>query len=287
MTQGSAATEVVPMQRHQHVIVTVFGLYARDETGALAVSNLITLLSDLGIESGGVRSSVSRLKKRGILESVNQDRSASYRLARGLEDVFRAGDERIFARRRATTDDEWILTSFSVPESQRHLRHRLRTILTRIGCGQVSPGLWIAPGNLASEIGQQLERARLAEYVDLFHGAHLMVDDIRSKVDQWWDLPSLDALYADFIELHKPVLDRWERNPNGDDESQYTLRQAFADYVPLVTQWRRLPYMDPGLPEEYLPRNWSGLAAEALFTKLHALLGPKAEQYARSVIDRR
>jgi phenylacetic acid degradation operon negative regulatory protein len=268
------------------MIVTVFGLYARDEQGALAVSDLITLLSDLGIESGGVRSSVSRLKKRGILESLTSGGSASYRLARGLEDVFRAGDERIFARRRATTDDEWILTSFSVPESQRHLRHKLRTILTRIGCGQVSPGLWIAPGNLASEISQQLERADLTDYVDLFQGAHLMIGDISSKVDQWWDLPSLDALYADFIELQGPVLDRWDQRMNGDDGSQETLRQAFSDYVPLVTQWRRLPYMDPGLPEEYLPKNWSGLAAEALFTKLHALLGPKAEHYARSVVGR-
>ncbi|WP_255769034.1 PaaX family transcriptional regulator [Pseudarthrobacter sulfonivorans] len=286
MAPENAGTEALPMPRHQDIIVTVFGLYARDDRGAFAVSDLITLLSDLGVESGGVRSSVSRLKKRGVLESLRQDRSASYRLAAGLEDVFRAGDERIFARRRATVDDEWILTSFSVPESQRHLRHRLRTILTRIGCGQVAPGLWIAPGNLASEISPQLERAGLAGYVDLFQGAHLMAGGIRHKVGQWWDLPALDALYADFIELNRPVLDRWEQCPNTSDGCQENRRQAFVDYVPLVTQWRRLPYMDPGLAEEYLPKDWSGLAAEALFTKLRELLGQQAERYAHSVIGR-
>jgi phenylacetic acid degradation operon negative regulatory protein len=42
--------------------------------------------------------------------------------------------------------------------------------------------------------------------------------------------------------------------------------------------------MDPGLPEEYLPDNWHGLAAQELFTKLHALLGPKAQNYAMSVV---
>ena len=287
MARESFAADVVPMPRHQHLIVTVYGLYARGERGVFAVSDLITLLSDLGVESGGVRSSVSRLKKRGVLESIKQGRMASYKLAPGLEDVFRAGDERIFARRRATTEDDWILTSFSVPESQRHLRHKLRTILTRIGCGQVSPGLWIAPGNLASEVSQQLERAELSDYVDLFRGAHLAVGDIRSKVGQWWDLPSLDSLYADFIDQHRRVLDRWDGCTDADELSQEILRQAFADYVPMVTQWRRLPYMDPGLPEEYLPKNWSGLAAEALFSKLHALLGPKAERYAHSVIGKR
>ena len=286
MARDIAAPDVAPMPRHQHMIVTIYGLYARGDRGAFAVSDLIRLLSDLGVESAGVRSSVSRLKKRGVLESLKQGRSAAYRLAPGLEDVFRAGDERIFARRRATADDEWILTSFSIPEAQRHLRHRLRTILTRIGCGQVSPGLWIAPGNLASEISQQLERAGLTDYVDLFRGAHLAVGDIGSKVGQWWDLSSLDALYADFIEQHRPVLERWERSGGSADASGETLRQAFADYVPMVTQWRRLPYMDPGLPERYLPQNWSGLAGEELFARLHAILGPKAQLHANSVISR-
>jgi phenylacetic acid degradation operon negative regulatory protein len=150
----------------------------------------------------------------------------------------------------------------------------------------VAPGLWIAPGNLASEISPQLERAGLADYVDLFQGAQLMAGEIRHKVGQWWDLPALDALYADFIELNRPVLDRWEQCPSAPGGGQETLRQAFVDYVPLVTQWRRLPYMDPGLAEEYLPKDWSGLEAEALFIKLRELLGQQAESYAHSILRR-
>ena len=285
MSGANAIPDISPMPRHQHLIVTVYGLYARAHDGAFAVSELIQLLSDLGVESAGVRSSVSRLKKRGVLVSLRKNGSAAYRLAPGLEDVFRAGDERIFSPHRARKGDDWILTSFSVPESQRHLRHKLRTILTRIGCGQVSPGLWIAPGNLADEVSQQLERASLMEYVDLFKASHLTEDHIRSKVGQWWDLPSLDALYADFIDRHETVLQRWSELPLSEPESPEYLKRAFADYVPMVTQWRRLPYMDPGLPEEYLPGDWSGLAAEALFAKLHSLLGPIAQRYARSVVE--
>lgn len=285
MARADAALDVAPMPRHQHLIVTVYGLYARGHDGAFAVSDLIQLLSDLGVESAGVRSSVSRLKKRGVLVSLKQGSSAAYKLAPGLEDVFRAGDERIFSPHRAKKGDDWILTSFSVPESQRHLRHKLRTILTRIGCGQVSPGLWIAPGNLAPEISQQLERAELTDYVDLFKGEHLTGGHIHSKVAQWWDLPALEALYADFIDRHQQVLERWSESVNKEDSPEL-LKQAFADYVPMVTQWRRLPYMDPGLPEEYLPEGWSGLTAEALFATLHSLLAPKARRYAQSVVGK-
>jgi phenylacetic acid degradation operon negative regulatory protein len=284
MAKADAVPDVAPMPRHQHLIVTIYGLYARNHDGTFAVADLIQLLSDLGVESAGVRSSVSRLKKRGVLESLKRDGLAAYRLSPELEDVFKAGDERIFSPRRATKDDAWLLASFSVPEAQRHLRHKLRTILTRVGCGQVSPGLWIAPGNLADEVELQLRRAGLMDYVDLFKATHVTQGHVHEKVGQWWDLPSMEALYTDFLERHEPVLHRWQQLEGEDSESPELLKQAFADYVPMVTQWRRLPYMDPGLPEEYLPENWHGLAAQELFTRLHELLGPKAQRYALSIV---
>ena len=284
MAKTDSVPDVTPMPRHQHLIVTVYGLYARANEGAFAVSDLIRLLGDLGVESAGVRSSVSRLKKRGILVSLRQGGSAAYRVAPELEDVFKAGDERIFTPHRARKGDDWILISFSVPESHRHLRHQLRAILTRTGCGQVSPGLWIAPGNLADEVHLQLQRAGLMDYADLFKATHLGEGQIESKVGQWWDLPSLEALYADFIERYQPVLERWLKDEGAGDQSTELNQQAFADYVPMVTQWRRLPYMDPGLPEEYLPEGWHGLAAEKLFARLHELLAPRAERYARTIL---
>jgi phenylacetic acid degradation operon negative regulatory protein len=269
------------MPRHQHLIVTIYGLYAREQGGVLAVSDLISLLSDLGVESAGVRSSVSRLKKRGVLVSLKQGGSAAYKLAPGLDEVFKAGDERIFSPKRAQNADDWILTSFSVPESQRHLRHKLRAILTRMGCGQVSAGLWIAPGHLAAEVALQLQRAELMDYADLFRGAYLGEAELAAKVSQWWDLASLEALYQDFLDAHSDVLLRWTE---GQDASSETLRQAFADYVTTLTQWRRLPYMDPGLPAKYLPEDWAGLAAERLFADLHDRLAPMARQYAQSLL---
>ncbi|MGN6404043.1 MAG: PaaX family transcriptional regulator C-terminal domain-containing protein, partial [Sinomonas sp.] len=101
--------------RNQQLIVTLFGLYARDHEGALPVAGLVRLLGDLGVESAGVRSAVSRLKKRGVLESVKVGGAAAYRLGPGLEEVFHEGDERIFSPRRAAVGDPWLLAAFSVP----------------------------------------------------------------------------------------------------------------------------------------------------------------------------
>lgn len=276
-------SDVSALRQHD-LIVTIFGLYARSRNGAFAVSELIQLLSDLGVEPATVRSSISRLKRRGVLVSLKSGRAASYRLDPGLEDVFRAGDDRIFSPHPTGEGVDWILTSFSVPESQRHLRYRLRAILTRIGCGQVSPGLWIAPGNLALEIGQQLERAELTDYVDLFQGAHLSQEHIRAKVAQWWDLSALEAQYSGFIDRYLQIAEAWSVETSHDSGPE-SFRRAFADYVPMVTQWRRLQYLDPGLPDDYLPDSWRRREAEGLFLGLHGLLETRAKSYAQSIIS--
>jgi phenylacetic acid degradation operon negative regulatory protein len=52
----------------------------------------------------------------------------------------------------------------------------------------------------------------------------------------------------------------------------------------MLTAWRGLRYLDPGLPLELLPAGWKGVAAAELFQRLHTTLGPPAEAHAREGI---
>ncbi|GAB4100486.1 PaaX family transcriptional regulator [Sinomonas halotolerans] len=285
--QQSKAAAASP--RHQQLLVTVFGLYAREHGGALPVAALVRLLGDLGVEGAGVRSAVSRLKKRGVLESVKLGGAAAYRLGPGLEEVFSEGDERIFSPHRARPDDPWLLAAFSVPESQRALRHQIRASLTRLGFGAVSPGLWIAPVALEKEARRRLARAGAGQYVEFFRARYAEAEHAEDgegpgmpeRVAEWWDLDALEATYVEFVEGQRGVRERWEGvapSSAADDAA------AFADYVSLLTQWRRLPYLDPGLPAEYLPPTWHGLVAEELFASLHAKLEGPARRHAERVL---
>jgi phenylacetic acid degradation operon negative regulatory protein len=272
--------------RNQQLIVTLFGLYARDHEGALPVAGLVRLLGDLGVESAGVRSAVSRLKKRGVLESVKVGGAAAYRLGPGLEEVFHEGDERIFSPRRAAVGDPWLLAAFSVPESQRNVRHLIRSALTRLGFGAVTPGLWIAPAALEAEARTQLARSGARDYVEFFRAEYANEDgvrDMRSLVSSWWDLEALEATYVEFVEGQAAVRERWE---DAEPASQEEEAEAFADYVSVLTQWRRLPYLDPGLPVEYLPEDWHGVVAQDLFRSLHDRLSGPARRHAERALGR-
>ena len=265
--------------RLRHLIITVYGLYARHDGGWLSVATLIRLLADLGIDEPAVRSAISRLKRRGILQSRRYGGAAGYQLSAEALAILREGDARIFRRHRATAADGWVLAVFSVPESERHRRHVLRSELTRLGFGMVAPGVWIVPAHPQDTTAETLRRLELDTYADLFRADHLAFGDPAAKVRRWWDLDELERQYDSFIRAHEAALRRWEQDgPPGEPE-------AFAGYVRVLTDWRRLPYLDPGLPAELLPDGWVGIRAADLFFALRALLEEPARTYVKSAIS--
>ncbi len=298
------------------LIVTIYGLYAREAGGWLSVAALIRLMAGLGSDEPAVRSSISRLKQRGVLESRRDEGTAGYALSRRGQAILVEGDQRIFDRPRARLSDGWLLAVFSVPERERSRRHALRSRLTWLGFGTVSAGVWIAPGHLARETADVLERYDLAGYVDLFRADYLAFGEVAEQVARWWDLDRLQGLYQAFLDDAEPVLARWgEARPDGarphgarphgarphgarpDDGRPDGGRpdragpglggEAFGDYVRALTAWRRLPFLDPGLPAELLPTGWNGLQAAAAFVALRERLAGPAGDHALAVIRER
>nr|WP_221308570.1 PaaX family transcriptional regulator C-terminal domain-containing protein [Nocardiopsis mwathae] len=266
------------------MIVSFFGTYARDVGGWVPVAALISLMAGLGVDAPGVRSSVSRLKRRGLLASERVGGVAGYRPSPEGLAMFGEGDRRIFDRRVADLGDGWVLAVFSVPESERHRRHLLRSRLGRLGFGTTAAGVWIAPAHRADDARRTIADLDLTDYVQLFSGHHLGFGELASAVAQWWDLDALQEMYRDFADAHGPVLER--RRRTGGAVSAEHGADAFADHLRAVDGWRRLPFLDPGLPPELLPHPWAGSRAADVFFELHGLLRRPALDHVRTVTGR-
>jgi phenylacetic acid degradation operon negative regulatory protein len=269
---SSSAGRAAPVAPPRALIVTVYGLYARQSGGWMSVASLVALLGRCGVDEPSVRSAVFRLKGRGLLLAAGHGGVAGYELSDEMRVILDEGDRRIFERRRATVADGWLLAVFSVPESHRHHRHQLRSQLTRLGFGTVAAGVWIAPAHVREEAHAVLTRHGLDRYVDLFDASQLAFSDPVGLVARCWDLDRLDEQYQAFLARQDPVLAAYRRRRRID------LGQAFTDYVGALTQWRRLPFLDPGLPEATLPDGWNGIrAADTFFAVRDRLAGPAAE----------
>ncbi|GLB69127.1 PaaX family transcriptional regulator [Arthrobacter mangrovi] len=263
---------------HHRFIITIFGVYGRPAGRALKVSTVVGLMSVLGYEPASVRSSISRLKKKGVLVPQAVDGAVGYALAEELEPHMIIGDERIFSPRSQGANEPWLMVSYSVPEAQRKNRQIIRTGLTRLGFGTVVPGLSIAPAHLRAEVMEYMTKHGVTEYVDYFASEPIGPGGMRQRVAQWWNLESLESHYREFVDLYEHEVAKWSTHTSTDLVS---LRAAFQLYIPLLTHWRRLPYLDPGLPIEFLPDGWMGIRARRAFTELHRSIAPLAAAYVR------
>ncbi|MEU6294297.1 PaaX family transcriptional regulator [Streptomyces erythrochromogenes] len=263
--------------RPSSLINTVYGAFLRRIGGWISVADLLTLMAELDVDGPAARSAISRLKKKGVLEPERRG-ATGYRLSPAAHPVFDEGDRRIFGSLEpARLSDGWAMAVFSVPESERAHRYQLRTRLTWLGFGNIAPGVWLAPARLLGDARDMLVRRGLSAYVHLFAADYAAFSDLPATVSSWWDFPAIEEQYAGFTDAYGPVAEALaQRSDIGGAE-------AFRHYVPMLTQWRRLPYLDPGLPAELLPAGWNAVAARQVFQQLNEVLAAPALRHVQEI----
>ncbi|WP_424937674.1 MULTISPECIES: PaaX family transcriptional regulator C-terminal domain-containing protein [Bacteria] len=272
---------------------TLVGLYLRRLGGWSSTATLVRLMADTGVPATRTRTALARVKQHGLLRA-EQRQGTGYALVPSALPMLARGDRRIFAVRQMRLEEGWCLISFSVPESRRDLRHQLRRRLRWIGCGMVSPALWICPDHLGDEAQSIVDQLGARPFTALFRRA-AMDADLPAAVRSWWDLDALRQEHERFQAAIAPILARSQTEPSRGASSLPSEAagatgpevvgdaRAFADYVRLIDAWRVLPYVDPGLPSSLLPEDWPGGRSVTDFAALSARLAGPAWRHVRAV----
>jgi phenylacetic acid degradation operon negative regulatory protein len=256
-------------------LLTVLGELVLPHGGAVWTSTVVDALALCDVDERNARQALARLAEQGVVRSEKQGRRARWHLTDAGRRLLVEGTERIYAL--GTGDDRWdgrwLVVLCSVPEDQRAKRHQLRTRLEFAGFGFVAPGVAISPHVAREEAAEAVLAA-----LDLRPGALVFRAEAGTSVapddllGRTWDLDTLAASYAAF------VTDVQARSPRGDDE-------RFAALVDLVHEWRRFPFLDPGIPARLLPAHWPGRAARGLFVERHAAWSPGAVRWYLTAED--
>jgi len=270
-----------PILRAQDMVFTLFGdaLLRREEP--VRAGALVTLLGRLGMRPMAVRTTLSRMTRRGWLAVERDGPRSYYGLTRRARRLLEEGRERIYhPPREEPWDGAWTLITYSVPESRRRRRDSFRDRLTWLGCGMVTSGLWITPHDIRREVARLAAELGIAKNVEVFRAEHVSGSEQRALIARSWDLAALDARYAAFVRRWRPIAAR-DARPGARPEPADCFVRRFA----LVHEWRTFPLVDPYLPAPLLPAGWHGRTAAKLFDRYHAFLSAPAERWVRAVCD--
>lgn len=241
------------------MLLAFYGSMVVDQdTGPIPAPLLLETLEGAGVAPATTRASLNRMASRGLLSRIKRGRGIAYGLTDAGAEVLREAAGRVNRSRPFDAHGSgWTLVTFSVPEGQRTLRHRLRATLTWAGFAPLRDGLWVAPGTvdldaalhpLHGELPPGTLTAFIAQELDGF--------GMGDAVGTAWDLDSIRREHEEFAQ-------EW-REPG----TPGCAVPAMTNRTALVADWLALLRADPGLPPAYLGENWPSEESTTIFRTL-------------------
>lgn len=251
------------------LLMTMLGEFVLPRGEPVWTQTLVSALALLDVEPKSARQALARTAAEGWLASERVGRQVRWSLTPPGRRLLSEGAERIYAfgRDEIEWDGQWLVLLVSVPETQRDLRHRIRSQLSWAGFGSPAPGAWVSPHIQAqAESRRILDDAGVSDTALSFVAGYGETGSQESLVARAWDLGALEQRYEDFI-------DEFTSLTPGSGEA------VLRAQTRLVHEWRRFPFLDPRLPGRLLPENWSGTKAADLFHSKHADWHPVAQDH--------
>ncbi|PZG00704.1 PaaX family transcriptional regulator [Micromonospora endophytica] len=263
----------------KQLLLAFFGEHVVDSAGVLIrASALISVLEGAGVAAPATRATLDRLVHSGVLARSRSGREILFALTEHGSAVLREATDRVRGPRPFDPQGTgWTLVTFSIPEHQRMLRHRLRSTLTWEGFAPLRDGLWLAPGEV--DLAGSLEPLRQdlpAHAVVAFHARELAGFPIAESVRAAWDIEAIRREHLAFIEI-------W------DDPAAASLApSALTVQTMLVADWLALLRADPRLPGEFMDAQWPATRSTEVYRRMHERLAEEsAAEFAALVTPAR
>ena len=253
-------------------LLTILGEYVAPRGATLYRDAYVTALQTMGYGENTARQAVSRSVTAGWLESERNGRRSLMTVSGRTRCMLEAGYPRIYNFGEPWRwSGKWLVVIVRVPESERHVRDRMRTQLAWSGFGSLGGGVWVTPhlgrdGELSASLNGEHAAAEMLSLIAETGGIGNAAEIVRRA----WDLDEIGRHYRSFL------ADFTDVEPTAPEET-------FAALTAMVHAWRKFPFVDPDLPQELLPADWPRATARQVFTDRHARWIRTAEAYFDSL----
>ncbi|HLX14403.1 MAG TPA: phenylacetic acid degradation operon negative regulatory protein PaaX [Bradyrhizobium sp.] len=242
------------------IVITVFGDAIVPRGGSVWLGTLLEFFEAIDIDSGVVRTAMSRLAADGWLEREKVGRNSFYRLVKKGRQTFDAATKHIYDLHTSDWTGRFELLLIGRVED----RDASRDALKNAGFGSPLPGVWVAPSGvpIPEEAASAIRLEVSAED-----------DSGRRLLGESWPLDRTADAYLKFMKTFEPLRGWVSRRARLSDLDAFTAR------ILLIHYYRRVVLRDPLLPPALLPADWPGRAARALCRETYRGLLPASERW--------
>src|SRR5258706_11048444 len=221
------------------IVITVFGDAIVPRDGSVWLGTLLEFFKALDIDSGVVRTAMSRLAADGWLERSKVGRNSFYRLAKRGRQTFDAATKHIYDPLPPgwTGRFELLLIGNSVD------RDASREALKNAGFGSPLPGVWVAPSGVPIP-----EEAATAIRLEV----SAEDDSGRRLLSESWPLQRTADAYLKFMKTFEPLRSWISRRERLSDIDAFTARILMIHY------YRRGGLADSPVPPRLAPAHCPG-----------------------------
>ena len=258
----------------QHLLTTVMGEYLDSADAALPAAALVAVLGEFGVTAASARAALSRVVRRGLVAVRATGRAPLYHVTPAAIARHRSTMHRFlaFGAVPRAWDGQWLVVSYSLPESRHAQRHAVRKALGGLGFARLYDSVWISPWADPDAVSEALR-----ELLGVVAGARWSV--MRARFDDEtgpggpvaaYDLTGVASAYREFVDEHAPLRAAVR-------EGRVDAAAALVARTRVMDAWRRFAVVDPDLPAHLLPHSWPRGEARETFLEIHSALGPLAQ----------
>src|SRR5215218_364450 len=202
------------------IVITVFGDAIVPRGGSVWLGTLLEFFESLDIDSGVVRTAMSRLAADGWLTREKVGRNSFYRLADKGRQIFEAATRHIYDPPPSDWTGRFELLLIGNGED----RDASRDALRNAGFGSPLPGVWVAPSGVPvpDEASSAIRLEVSAED-----------DSGRRLLSESWPLDRTADAYRKFMKSFEPLRSLIARGRMSEAE-------AFTARILLIHQYRRV-----------------------------------------------
>jgi phenylacetic acid degradation operon negative regulatory protein len=242
------------------IVITVFGDAIVPRGGSVWLGTLLEFFKALDVDSGVVRTAMSRLAADGWLEREKVGRNSFYRLVKQGRQTFDAATKHIYDPQPSDWTGRFELLLIGKTE----YRDAARDALKNAGFGSPVPGVWVAPSGVPVP-----EEAACAIRLEV----SAEDDSGRRLLCESWPLQRTADAYLKFMKTFEPLRSWIGTRP------RLTATDAFTARILLIHHYRRVVLRDPLLPPLLLPEDWPGRAARAMCGEIYRGLLAASESW--------